>query len=409
MRRLFLSLLLSVSVTFAQTTGDALTLTEVLRAAPAADPDVLGAEADVAAAQRELTRLQADPLALRVPTLQAEQTLENARAALESARFTSRTEVTSAYFDSLSAERALEVAEQDLAIQQATVQATQIRLDAGAATDLELLQAQNTLAAAQRNRQNAEQTKALAEGELTSLIRQDAAQLVQISLTPPAVPTLAASLGQAKATNSGVQAASTTVTVAEAQLAAVNNAFSAQTDIDAAQDALTRAQSDLDTARRSLELDVSGAYNALSSAERSFESAKADFSASREELAAQKARLDAGSLAPISFQEAQLSHMQTEVAMYSALYDFRLAALALEQTVSGGSTTSSTGSSDVSAVSNGATSDDSSSAQDDTLENTLTDGAGETSSLNTTTSDTTLDTTVPDTTSPTSTDTSDTP
>ena len=392
---IFLLLFLGMSVTFAQTlTGDALTLAEVLRVAPANDPDVLGAEADVAAAQRELTRLQADPLALRVPTLQAEQTLENAQAALEAARLTSRTEVTSAYFDALSAERTLEVAGQDLTIQQATVQATQIRLDAGAATDLELLQAQNALAAAQRSQRNAEQTRALAESELASLVGQDATQLVQISLTPPAVPTLAISLGQAEADNSSVQAASTTVTVAEAQLAAVNNAFSAQTDIDAAQDALTSAQSDLETARRSLELDVRGAHNALSSAERSFKSAKADLSASQDELTAQKARLDAGSLAPISFRAAQLSHTQTEAAMYSALYDFRLAALGLEQTVSSGST----GSSDADTVINGAISDDSSSTQEDTLENTLTDDAAETSSPDATTSDTTLDTTTPDTT-----------
>ena len=78
MRRfIFLLLFLGMSFTFAQTTltGDALTLAEVLRVASDNDPDVLGAEADVAAAQRELTRLQADPLALRVPTLQAEQTL----------------------------------------------------------------------------------------------------------------------------------------------------------------------------------------------------------------------------------------------------------------------------------------------------------------------------------------------
>ena len=154
MRLFTLFLLLSVSAAFAQTmqttpAGDAPTLADVLRSAPANDPDVLGAGADVAAAQRNLTRLQADPLALRVPTLQAEQALENAQADLESARLTSRTEATSAYFDALSAESSLEVAEQNLAIQQASVQATQIRLDAGAATDLELLQAQNTLAAAQ--------------------------------------------------------------------------------------------------------------------------------------------------------------------------------------------------------------------------------------------------------------------
>ena len=135
MRRfIFLLLFLGMSVTLAQTTptSDALTLAEVLRVAPDNDPDVLGAEADVAAAQRELTRLQADPLALRVPTLQAEQTLTNAQAALEAARLTSRTEVTSAYFDALSAERTVKLAEQDLTIQQATVQATQIRLGAGA-------------------------------------------------------------------------------------------------------------------------------------------------------------------------------------------------------------------------------------------------------------------------------------
>lgn len=392
MRLLTFFLLLSLSISFAQTTptGDALTLAEVLDLAPANDPDVLGAQADLEAAQRDLTRLQADPLALKVPTLQAERVLENAQAALESARLTSRTEATSAYFDALSADSSLNIAEQTVAVQEVSLQATQIRFEAGAATDLELLQAENALAEAQRSQQNADQARDLAYSELTSLTGEEVTRLAQVSLTPPAIPALEASLDRAETENSGVQAAVTTVEVAEAQLAAVDNAFSAQTDIDAARDDLTSARSDLDTTRRSLDLSVRGAHNTLSSAARGFEGAQASFEASQGELAAQEARLEAGSLAPISYQEAVLGHLQTEAEMYSALYTFRLAALQLEGTISGGGATE--GVSVETPSTNGSAPTEATSS--DTQDMSLQDGTG-----------TELIETEPDTTEPTAPDT----
>lgn len=318
--------------------GEVLTLAVVLEQAPALDPDVLGAENGLRSAERTLGRYQADPLALKVPTLLAQGAVENARAELESARLTSTTEATSAYFGALTANSSLRTAERALALQAAKLQATQIRFEAGAATAVELLQAENSLAEAQRNKQDAEQARDLAYRTLGGLIGRSVSRIAPISLTVPAVPTLEQSLRRASATNSGVRAALISVEVAEAELAAVDNAFSAQADIDSAKDSFTGAKSDLDTARRSLELSVRQAHGELERAARSFENAQVNFAASREELAAQEARLAAGSLAPIDYEEAQLAHLQSEADMYSALYSFRLAALQLERTISGETT-----------------------------------------------------------------------
>lgn len=317
---------------------EVLTLAVVLDQAPALDPDVQGAENGLRSAERTLERYQADPLALKVPTLLAQGAVENARAALESARLTSTTEATSAYFGALAANSSLRIAERALALEAAKLQATQIRFEAGAATAVELLQADNSLAEAQRNKQDAEQARDLAYRTLGGLIGRSVSRVAPISLTVPAVPTLEQSLERASATNSGVQAAATSVAVVEAELAAVDNAFSAQADIDAARDSLTGAKSDLQTARRSLELSVRQAHGELERAARGFENARASFAASWEELAAQEARLAAGSLAPIAFEESQLAHLQSEADLYSALYSFRLTALQLEGTISGGST-----------------------------------------------------------------------
>lgn len=333
--RVLALLLVLLGVAVAQ--PEPLTLAAALAEAPAQDPDVLGAENALRAAERTLARIRADPLALRVPTLQAQGAVESARAALEAARLTSYAEATSAYFAALEANSALELAEQALALETAKLQATHIRFEAGAATGLELLQAENNLAAAERDRTDAEQARSLALRELGSLVGRGVTRLEPVSLTVPAVPTLEQSLAEAKETNSGVRAAATTLRITEAELAAVDNAFSAQADIEAARDNLAGVKSALETARRSLELNVREAHAQLERAARGFENAQAGFAASGEELAAQQARLDAGSLAPIAFEASQLEHRRSDAELYGALYQFRLAALALEATVSGGS------------------------------------------------------------------------
>lgn len=319
---------------FAQT--GPLTLAAVLAEAPARDPDVSGAENALRAAKRMLRRLRADPLALRVPTLQAEGALTSARAGLEAARLTSATEATAAYFGALGATSALELADETVMLETAKLQETQIRFEAGAATGLELLQAENRLAAAERDMTDAEGARDLALRELGTLVGENVSRLEPISLTVPAVPTLGRILQEAADANSGVRAAASALAIAEAELAAVDNAFSARADIEAARDNLASVESALQTARRSLELSVRGAHGALEGAARGFENASADFAAAGEELAAQQARLDAGSLAPIAFEESRLGYRRSEAALYGALYSFRLAALALEGTVSGG-------------------------------------------------------------------------
>ena len=333
MRSLALFALLTGAV-FAQT--GPLTLAAVMAEAPARDPDVSGAQNALRAAERTLRRLRADPLALRVPTLQAEGALTSARAGLGAARLTSETEATAAYFSALEATSALELTDETVVLETAKLQATQIRFEVGAATGLELLQAENRLAAAERDRTDAEGARNLALRELGTLIGEEVSRLELVSLTVPAVPTLGRVLQEAAAANSGVRAAASSLKIAEAELAAVDNAFSAKADIEAARDNLASVESALQTARRSLELGVRGAHGALEGAARSFENASADFAAAGEELAAQQARLDAGSLAPIAFEESRLGYRRSEAALYGALYSFRLAALALEGTVSGG-------------------------------------------------------------------------
>lgn len=328
------ALALLTGAVFAQT--GPLTLAATLAAAPARDPDVSGAENALRSAERTLRRLRADPLALRVPTLQAEGALASARAGLEAARLTSVTEATAAYFGALGATDALELADETVILEAAKLQATQIRFDAGAATGLELLQAENRLAAAERDRTDAEGARDLALRELGTRAGRAVSRLEPVSLTVPAVPILGQVLREATETNSGVRAASSALAIAEAELAAVDNAFSARADIEAARDNLASVESALQTARRSLELSVRGAHGALEGAARGFENASADFTAAGEELAAQQARLDAGSLAPITFDESRLESRRSEAALYGALYSFRLAALTLAGVVSGG-------------------------------------------------------------------------
>lgn len=374
MRTLAILVILSVGVALAQgKPSEVLTLAEVLEVAPITSPNFLGARSDLTAARRTLGRYQADPLALRVPTLQAQQAVENARAALASTRLSAYTDATGAYFDALAATTALRIAEKAVALQTARLRATEIRLEVGAATKLELLQAQNSLAEAQRTQQDAEQTQNLAYRALGNLVGESVSRVAPISLTTPAVPTLEQSLAEAATGNSGVKAAATSAEIAGAELAAIDNTFSAQADIDAARDSLASVKSNLETARLGLELSVRQAHSALESTARAFDNAQATYAASQEELAAQEARLTAGSLAPIDYQEAQLAHLQNEAELYSTLYRFRLAALELEQTVSGGASVESDFSIDTSAPDSSGTTEPSSGIEKIDMEEDVTE------------------------------------
>ena len=338
-----LFVLLAMSSVFAQETSTqvpadmiTLSLEDALNRAPDYDANVLTARSSLSAAERDLTRTRQDPLSLRLEIVQAQQAFDAAQKNLEVAILAAQSDVASAYYDALSAEKALEIAKMQQQIDQNTLEATQVRLNAGAATQLDLERAQNSLTASERSVRDAQQQRDLAFQNLESLLS------LQIDALNPDVPepssepaALEDVLARAQAENAQLLQAQRAVELAQVQLESIDNAFSAQADIDTAEDNLNNAIASLADVKRALDITVQQSYISLLAALGSYESALENYATSIDDLIAQQTRLDAGSISPLDFQQTEVSHANTEAALNSALYNAQLAYLQLEKAIIG--------------------------------------------------------------------------
>ena len=134
MSKRFLLLLLFVSTAFAQPPRPVTTLGRAVTNSIDLDADVIAARTALATAERATARATADPFALRLPRVQAEHALTDARTDLRNARLGARAETQAAYFEALAAADAVRIAEREQALAQTTLAATQIRFEAGAVT-----------------------------------------------------------------------------------------------------------------------------------------------------------------------------------------------------------------------------------------------------------------------------------
>lgn len=349
MRGLVLAFFLLYPLALAQQVSSTpLTLAQALELAPPNDPDVITAQADLVAAERALSRQLADPLALEIGDLGAASVAEAAQAALASARLTSRGETSALFFAVLSAEAAGALATKTLTLGRSSRVAAQIRAAAGAASELELLQAENSFAEAQRAEAGADEASLLAYRELADATALSTTELLLRGLAPapitqPPLPTLAASLARAQGENADVAAARTAVRMAKAQLEASDTIFSARVAVEAAADEVTRAESALAATLRQLTLSVRSAHSDLTSAVRAWTEAQATRRAYARELEAQRLRLQAGAISKSDFGEAEVTDLANVQAVSSAFYNMRLNSLTLEGAVVGsGGVTGST-------------------------------------------------------------------
>ena len=329
--------MLLMSVTLAQEAQPVpLSYTDALVRAVMNSADLTTARVDLASARRELDRAEADPLALRIPVLQAEQAVTQARQALRTAELRAQDSAAAAYARALEAQSVVLLAEEQLALAQTRAEATQIRFEAGASTSLDVDQAQNTLQSARRTLADADEERELAFSQLASLLGLTGETLTLTETVPVgAVPPLANVLNGLE-DNTQIVSARQAVALAEAQLAAVDNAFSARSEIDAARDTLNNAQTRLRETRRSLELGVRQSYNAVAAAQNRAQGVRAELEAAQDTLDAQQIRFDAGSISQLELAQNEIEVQTAANALESARHTLGDALRQLELTVLGG-------------------------------------------------------------------------
>jgi outer membrane protein, heavy metal efflux system len=324
--------LFPLSSAFAQDDAPpALTLEQALGFAPNVDADVISARTDVAAAERDLQRVSGDPLALRLEKLQAEQKLASEQDSLDTALVANRLDVTDKFFAALEADETLANALKQQQIATATLEAQQIRFEAGAITQIDLSNAQNDAVEAERTVRDAQNTRNLAYSQLGSVVGQSVTALTPYEAEAPQLAALEQIQGDSTTKNTQLKSLQRNVELARTQLEITDNAFSSRSQIDSARDALTNAELTLSDYQNSLGLTIESSYNSVLAAQASYDNALESFRTSGDDLTAQKTRLDAGSISPIAYQQSELAHAQNQAALNTAKHQLFLAHIRLEQ------------------------------------------------------------------------------
>ena len=330
-----ISLLACAALAQATPSQPPLTLERALALGPDASAAVLTARSRLAAARRDEARVNADPASLRVERITAQNARLDAERSLTATLAANRVTVASAFVAALEADTALEVARLDAAIEQQTLQAQRARLDAGAATDLDLAKARNAAASAQTAVDDATTQRTLATTTLASLVGAPVPAL-DGTVTPPELSSLDDYLQRARQDHAGLAGARDALRLSQAQLEAVDNDFSSAAQIQDARDAVSDARRQLAEIDRTLELSVRGAYANAEAARASMENATAADAAAEQDLEAARARLGAGSISPLSYRNSQLTRLQAAQALAAARHALVVRVLTLEQAVAGG-------------------------------------------------------------------------
>jgi outer membrane protein, heavy metal efflux system len=328
----------SLSTAFAQDAPPALTLEQALTLAPNVDADVISGKTDLASAQRDLDRVTNDPLSLRLEKLQAEQKVASEQDSLGTALLSNRLDVTDKYFAALEADETLANAQKQQQIATATLEAQQIRFEAGAITQIDLSNAQNDSVEAERAVRDAQNTRNLAYSQLGSVIGQSVTSLTPYEAEAPQLAALEQIQTEANDKNTQLKSLQRNVELARTQLEITDNAFSSRSQIDSAKDSLANAELTLSDYQNSIGLTIESSYNSVLAAQASYDNALEASRTSADDLAAQKTRLDAGSISPIAYQQSELSHAQNEAALDKAKHQLFLAHIRLEQAVLGQTT-----------------------------------------------------------------------
>ena len=298
---------------------------------------VRSARIELDTARRDLARVEADPTSLLVARLQTEHAAERALGTLTTARLRAEDAAANAYGDVLEATDTVAIAEAAFAIAERALEATAIRLDAGAATRLDFDRAENDRLSAARDLDDARARLALARDRLASLVASDDEPPAVLGPMPAvaAIPVLESLLERAEE-NAQVQTALQQVALAEAQFAAVDNPISsARADIEAARDRLDGARLQLGEQRRSLTLLLRQAYGAARAAESRLRSAEASLSTAREDERVQALRFDSGVVSALALEQTRLQRMRLASQARAAEHALAAALRQLESTLLG--------------------------------------------------------------------------
>jgi outer membrane protein TolC len=321
-------LLLLLGLLLASAQAAALSLEEALAMAQMR-PAVLNAERELADAKETLTRTRLDPLALRLERLQAEQRLEIAEANVRQARFEAEQEIAEAYLQLVEAEAQLELAREALALSEQARRITEIRVENGSATMLELREAELGVQEAANAVAAAEEGRAIAAENLRGLLGE-----VPEQLEPPT--SLELSLPPLSALQAGLDALPTLLEVAhglelsELALDLLDPSYAPRVEIDAARSQRDQTERLAREVRRGLELQLRSLHTQLALALESRRTAQEALANAEARTSVERQRFEAGLIAEIALRQAELELKRVRLEAMQADHEVLRAAFALQ-------------------------------------------------------------------------------
>lgn len=295
-------------------------------------PAAITARLDLIAAQNSLIRVEGDPFALKIDRLQAEQAVELSRATFEQAYYQALLDIADAYAGVLEARHRLALAERGMALAEASVRIAEIRRDNGGATALDVEDARIALENARKNTTLAASALRISENNLEGMIGEE---LVADDLESVPdrflieVPSEEATL-QAIDEHPDLMGARHGLALADLGVKLLDPSYASEQQIEAAETQLETTRELVQEARRGFDLQARNLVIRARNAVETYEVEKRALAAADERLALQREQLDAGRIAAIQYDQAELDRFQAELAALEARHGVVRALLELQ-------------------------------------------------------------------------------
>lgn len=292
---------------------------------------VVTAEMALEDAERTAGRTEADPLSLRIDRVRDRQAAELARAERDDARYDAYLEIAEAYTQVLQLERRLALAEAGLDLSQRGLEIARIREERGGATELDVREAENDLAEARTSVASARQGLALARRSFEGLTGLDGRNLrpvpdALLETPTPELDELRERMDEAPTLLQAQQG----LELARVGRDLLDPSYAARSQIDAAELQVSQAEEGATEARRALDLQLRSLIDRVESAREAVEVARDALANAYERQEVERARLEAGLIAEIAYDQARLSTQQAELEAVAAEHDLLLALLRLQ-------------------------------------------------------------------------------
>ncbi|WP_155300024.1 TolC family protein [Deinococcus kurensis] len=321
MKRITLTLLLTLTAAGAQSAPTSLTLTGAVTRAVTQGVDVTTARANLQKAQANLRAVRADPTSIITTLTQAEQDVAAQAAALDGAKLAAAQAAVTGYVQAFEAAQRVTLAQAQANLSDRQLKIAQARLAARVATTLDVSRAQNVLNSDRQDLVSAQASLPVLEAGLARTLNLPAGTDLKLSApgdAPKLSVTLAALQGGLDKRLPSLVHAANGAALAALQVRLSDNEYTPARTLDDARTAQANAQRGLDDGLRAAQTGVRDAYRSAQDAQARVAVAREAAANAQAALRNAQARLKAGTAAAIEVQQAQVQAQQADFSVLQA-------------------------------------------------------------------------------------------